>query len=265
VAIRLLPDHPEPLWLLAETLRRLNREPEAIEAYSALLAQDPGDRFGAGLILARLGEGAPPAKASDAHVSALYDQYAGSFDQDLLTRLDYRGPDIILDGLKRAGILGPCDILDIGCGTGLAGAVLKPLARRLDGVDLSGKMAEQARARGVYDRIEVGDLLAFLAAHPGDYDLVVAADVLIHLGELGPLFAAAGRALRPGGSLAFTVERSAEAPIALQPTGRFAHSASYLRQAALDNGFSVRLLEPTATRRERGEPVAGLLCVVSRP
>lgn len=258
-AERLLPDQPEPPWLRAEALARLGRKEEAAEAYRRVLSLDPADGFGAQLALARLGQGAVPARAAPAHISALYDQYAGSFDQDLLTNLDYRGPQVILDGLNRAGISGPLDILDAGCGTGLAGLAVKSLARRLDGIDLSEKMAEQARARGVYDEVSVGDLLAL----NGLYDLVIAADVLIYLGELAPVLQSARKVLRSGGHFAFTVERGEGEGYTLRSTGRFAHAEPYLRRIAAEQGFSITLLEPTVTRREAGVPVPGLLCLLS--
>ncbi len=41
-------------------------------------------------------------------------------------------------------------MLDLGCGTGAAGALLRPAATRLVGVDLSANMlAKAARARGL--------------------------------------------------------------------------------------------------------------------
>ena len=263
-AARLLPSQAEPLWLLAETLARLGRANEAADGYRRVLALDPADPFGAQLALAKLGQGSIPERASAAHISALYDQYAGSFDQDLLGNLAYRGPQVILDGLKRAGIAGPCDILDAGCGTGLAGIAVKPLARRLDGIDLSEKMADQARARGVYDKVTVGDLVPEMASRAGAYDLVIAADVLIYLGDLAPVFAAARAALRAGGHFAFTVEQGEGEGYQLRPTGRFAHAEPYLRRLAQEHGFSVTLLDPTVTRHEQGEPVPGLLSVMTR-
>jgi predicted TPR repeat methyltransferase len=264
-AARLLWDQAEPHWLLAETLARLGRTEEAAAAYRQVLFLDPGDSLGAQLALAKLGQGVIPERASAAHVSALYDQYAGSFDRDLLGNLDYRGPQVIVEGLARAGITGPLDILDAGCGTGLAGLALKPLAGRLDGIDLSEKMAEQARARGIYDTVVVADLVSETARRDGFYDLVVAADVLIYLGDLAPVLAAAHGALRPNGHFAFTVERGEGEGYSLQPTGRFAHAEPYLHRLASEQGFSVLTLDPVTTRREQGEPVSGLLCLLSRP
>jgi predicted TPR repeat methyltransferase len=264
-ATRLLPGQAEPLWLLAEAQSRLGRTEEAAASYRRVLDLDPADSLGAQLALAKLGQAAMPERAAAAHVSALYDQYAGSFDQDLLGNLDYRGPEVILDGLTRAGLTGPYDILDAGCGTGLAGLAVKPLARTLDGIDLSEKMAEQARARGVYDSVTVADLVSELAGRPNRYDLVIAADVLIYLGDLTPVFAAAQSALRAHGHFAFTVEQGEGEGYSLHSTGRFAHADAYLRRLAAGHGFSLIALDPVVTRRERGLPVPGLFCLLIRP
>ena len=264
LAADLLPDQPEPLWLAAEALRRLGREGEAASHYRRILALDAEDRLGARLALAQLGQGDVPERAAAAHVRALYDQYAGSFERNLLGELAYRGPEIILDGLRRAGLRAPLDIFDAGCGTGLMGQAIKGWARRLDGADLSAKMVAQAESRGIYDSLAVGDLLPLLQARPARYDLVVAADVLIYLGDLHAVAEAAFTALRPGGVFAFTVERSDDQPFRLQPSGRFAHSADHLRQVAADQGYDLALCEPVSTRTENNRPVAGLLCILRK-
>jgi predicted TPR repeat methyltransferase len=38
--------------------------------------------------------------------------------------------------------------VDLGCGTGLLGPLLRPQVHSLDGVDLSGKMVEKLAERG---------------------------------------------------------------------------------------------------------------------
>ena len=263
-AARRTPGRPEPLWLAAGSLAALGRRDAAAEHYRRVLAADPADTFGAAAALAQLGAGEAPERTADAHLRTLYDQYAATFDDDLVDRLEYRGPEILAAAIGRTLGPGPFHILDAGCGTGLSGMALKPLARRLDGVDLSPRMAEQAGRRGVYDNVEVGDLIGTLRAHPLSYDLVAAADVLIYQGDLTPVMLAASAALRPGGGFAFTVERGEEA-FQLRASGRYAHSAAHLRAAAAAAGLLVRLVEETSTRREGGHPVPGLVCVLTKP
>ena len=63
---------------------------------------------------------------------------------------------------------------------GLGGAAFRPNCDWLVGVDISPGMIEQARAKGLYDRLEVSDLLEFLAAEVGaSHHLVLAADVFV--------------------------------------------------------------------------------------
>ena len=211
------------------------------------------------------GEG---ADLSAAYVRALFDRYADRFDQDLVGKLGYAAPDLLRAAVDRvvpaaAGLR----ILDLGCGTGLAGVTFKPLAAHLAGVDLSPRMVEKARQRGLYDELGVGDVVEAMERSPGGWDLLVAADVLVYIGDLVPVFAAAAHALPPGGHFAATVERlpvESAQEFALGATRRYAHAEAYVRRTAEDAGFAVRLMEPCAPRREKGVPVAGLLFVVER-
>src|SRR4029077_18883888 len=122
---------------------------------------DPQDRHGASLRLARLGPGEPGTAGLQRHVRTLFDQYAPRFDR-ALEDLGYRAPALLRDAVTAHGTRFGT-MLDLGCGTGLAGAALRPQVDWLVGVDLSPKMIEEARRKGVYDRLAVGDIAAFLA------------------------------------------------------------------------------------------------------
>ncbi|HVY03832.1 MAG TPA: methyltransferase, partial [Caulobacterales bacterium] len=159
---------------------------------------------------------------------------------------------------------GPFDTFDAGGGTGLMGAAIKPYATRLDGADLSPKMIEAARARGLYDGLTAGDGIGLLVAAPARYDLVAAADVLVYIGDLAPIFGAVRTALRLDGGFAFTVENSDEQEWRLNESGRYAHSAAYLRRLAAAHGFDVVALDEASTREDRGAPVPGLVCVMRK-
>ncbi len=154
-------------------------------------------------------------------------------------------------------------VLDLGCGTGLAGLELRPFAQHLVGSDLSPRMIVRAKQRGIYDELHAEDLLATLA-RARDADLVVAADVFIYVGALEPTFAACARALRPGGLLAFSVEHSPHDDFVLQATLRYAHADAYLRRLAAAHGFSVERTAPSVLRIDSGLPVNGQLFVLRR-
>ena len=100
-------------------------------------------------------------------------------------------------------------MLDLGCGTGLAGAAFRPFCDWLVGVDLSPAMLAQARAKGLYDRLVEGDVAAFLAdeaAAQARYHLIVAADVFMYLADLSAVLKAAAAVLAPSAMIAFSVE-----------------------------------------------------------
>lgn len=164
------------------------------------------------------------------------------------------------------------DVLDVGCGTGLGAALLKPHARRLVGVDLSPKMLAKAGALALYDELATAELTAYLGACSAEFDLLFAADTLVYFGRLDEVFANAFAALRPGGCLAFTVERLPDATdsgatpgFVLTATGRYQQSESYLREALASAGFSAAHIIETQLRMEQEAPVIGLVVVAAKP
>ncbi len=196
------PDDVDALESLAAVLGRMGRAEEldvrrrlaarmsrdlgvAPEHSEAVIAFEMGSR----------GAGEAPAEAPAAFVTATFDAFAEGFDEELRDRLSYLGPELIAARLERA--FGPAraalDICDVGCGTGLLGALLAPHARSLAGVDLSpvavaAEVERELRAGG----IEV--------ARNGTYDL--------HTSTLAHEFSARF----PGRCLCFEVRRDLLVP-----------------------------------------------------
>jgi len=262
-ALALDPAYAEALALAGQIAESRGDPEAAIARYRQARSADPSDRRGASLALARLGAAPLPERAPAAHVRAVFDQYAERFDDALSNRLDYRAPELLAQALKPHLGPKPAAILDLGCGTGLAGRALRPLADRLEGIDLSPRMIERAQALNLYDRLSVGDLLeGWLDI--GSFDAVVAADVLVYVGDLDPVLRRVATWLRKEGLFAFTVERQEGEGFGIGPAQRYAHSESYLRQTAARIGFRVRALEEAATRSEGGRPVPGYVVVLGR-
>jgi predicted TPR repeat methyltransferase len=264
-AVALAPDRVHAHWCLAEACRELGEAARAASHYRTCLRLDPSDRHGAALGLALTGAESTPGKAPDAYVRQLFDDYAEEFDAALVDGLAYRAPELLEGALRR--LLGPpagsLDVLDAGCGTGLAGPALKPFARRLEGIDLSPAMVQKAKSRRLYDHLEVGELVESLRARSRACDLVVAADVLVYLGDLDPVMAAVAAALRPGGVFAFTVERDdAILSYRLGPKQRYVHAPAYVQQRAAAAGLEVASMEEAVTRQEAGADVPGLVVLL---
>jgi predicted TPR repeat methyltransferase len=219
-------------------------------------------------------KGGDAERAPDTYVERLFDWYADGFDAHLVKQLQYAVPDKLRDLLlPHAGKGEKWDVLDLGCGTGLAAVAISQLARSQVGVDLSSKMLDKARERNLYERLEHGDLLPMMRGEAAaSYDLVIAADVFVYIGKLDELAAEAHRLLRPGTYFAFSVESldalADESPAGAQgrdyrlnDTGRFAHSAQYLARVCEQSGFTSLCETVTQSRVNDGKGVQGYLVV----
>ncbi len=113
--------------LLVRSLHLLGQTEEAITACQAWLAGEPNNPSALHALASH--GGAPlPARASDGHVSALFDAYAPDFDTMLVQRLGYVAPQLLIQALTALlpAPRGALDVLDAGCGTGLCGPLLQP-------------------------------------------------------------------------------------------------------------------------------------------
>lgn len=256
--------YPDADALLADAFLALNGygyRDAAIAVGRMRLARDPGDASQRYLLDAV--EGRALARAPADYIESHFDGFAESFDRKMVDLLLYDVPRALARLVAAEGARF-ADGLDFGCGTGLAAAHLAPFGGRLTGVDLSGGMLKQAAKRGSYAELVKADAVDYLDTHPDAFDLVAAADALIYFGDLGPVFAAAARALRPGGLFAFSVETMAEGGHRLQPSGRFTHAIPHVERLAAAAGFAIVAQEATVLRIEAGRPARGQLLLLRR-
>ena len=202
-------------------------------------------------------------RSAPGYVRHLFDQFSADYDQRMRGRLGYAAPETLRD--LCALLLGPprkaLSILDLGCGTGLSGAAFAPYAKRLTGVDLSPGMLAKARALSLYDELIVADIEDLPASLTG-FDLIVAADVLVYVGDLAKTFAQVRARLNPQGLWAFTTERSPIEGFALGPKRRYRHSEAYLRRLADAHGFETASLIECVARHDAGVPVESLAAIL---
>ena len=253
-------------YLLGKAFYVLGRLEEAAEVYRAWKEAEPDNPVPAHLFAACAGDVAAPDQCSEDYVSVTFDEYAGHFESKL-GQLDYCGP-VLLEKLMALHFTPEAafDTLDAGCGTGLCAPVLRPYARGLTGVDLSGGMLDIARERGLYDALHRGELGAFLREGREPYDFIACMDTLIYFGALEGIFQQFAANLRPGGWLAFTSERCAEnnRTFQLNPSGRYSHSVSYMRQVMEEAGFDCLVLDHEVIRTELQRPVHGVMVLARR-
>lgn len=241
---------------------------EARAVLEEWLEEHPGQPV-ARHLLATLDGSPVPARASDDYVRTVFDAFATDFDKNLAI-LNYQAPRLLAEALGPylEASPGRLSILDLGCGTGLVGPLLRAHAGILTGVDLSAGMLAKARRRQVYDHLVEAELTAFLAAADRTYDVIIAADTLVYFGDLQQPLAAVHRVLSPAGRFAFSLEKKEDdpdrkEPYHLQPHGRYSHAVAYVRSLLGAAGLMVRRLDDITPRREAGKPVKGLLILAS--
>ena len=261
-AARLVENPTDSLENLALVRRRLGQVEDERRCWQRAAKHDPTNPMALHM-LAAVGLTPTPTRADGAYITCMFDRFAPDFDR-VLAQLQYHVPDLCAEWMHDQ--FGPprrhLRVLDAGCGTGLCGARLRPWAAELVGVDLSARMLEQAARRGVYERLERADLIEFLRANRGGFDVVVAGDVLCYFGDLGPFAQGALASLRAEGLLGFSVERAGddelgdrkESGYLLRHHGRYAHTSRHIKHAF--GGGTIRLAE-IAVRLELGEAVGG--------
>ncbi len=254
-----------PAWALrGGVLKDLNRHAEAAAALRKAIAHgaDPALQ---GYLLASIEGHAAPPQPPPGYVQALFDGYAADFDQHLVGRLGYQAPQTLVGHLAaqlqthgtRLTRLGT--VLDLGCGTGLCGPLLRPLAQHLVGVDLSSGMLQRAQERNCYDELVLADVAEHLCKRADRVDAIVAADVFIYIGDLQAVFTGVQRVLSPGGWLALSVEEAPDAvDFELRPSSRYAQSERYLRALAAAQGLVLEHQQRGPLRQDQGNDVMGL-------
>jgi predicted TPR repeat methyltransferase len=262
----LAPDDADAWYRLGDLAQILGRRQDARAAYERYRDLLPEPDTAMDLMLVSLRDEEPPPRAPDRCVAQLFESFAQTYDEHMVEQLQYCAPELLMASIARAHSgLRDLDVLDLGCGTGLSGERLRPIARRLTGVDLSDAMIARARDRKSYDALHLTEITAFLDRRDiGPFDLIWATDVLIYFGDLQQVVRPAATHLRPGGLFAFTVEAAQRPPFQLTDSGRFAHHRTHIVHVATTAGLSVGCLDEGILRYEYGDPVPGLIAVLRR-
>lgn len=257
----------DPVWH-ARLLCALGRREKAIAHLEQYLVEKPGNPVATYQLAAIRGD--TMDRATDDYVRQHFDSFSNSFD-DVLKGLQYKAPEIV------AGVVAELvedrppvpDVVDLGCGTGLCGPLIREHCVKLTGIDLSPGMLKRAAALECYDFLVEGELIACLNDAPRDcFDLAVCVDTLCYFGALDTFLAELAGALKPGGVLVATVERiegDDSPPFRMDESGRYAHHREHLDSAAAAAGLTVRSCAPVVLRKELGQDVGGYVFVVAKP
>jgi predicted TPR repeat methyltransferase len=265
--LELDPAHLSGLINYGGALKAVGRMADAAAVFRRALALHPESQPARYFVAAMEGDRVP-AHAPRDYVRDLFDSYAPGFEHHLVDRLQYRMPDLIAGTLR--DLLGDTpgrrSVLDLGCGTGLVGMAVRSFASRLVGIDLSERMIAAASSKGVYDELHVAEIGDYLARPGINFDVVVAADVFIYIGDMSGTMQRVAACLAPGGLFAFSVERTdGLEPYVLRSSGRYAQSEPYIRSLAARAGLEEVRAEAHVVRVEAGSPVPAMLFVFRAP
>jgi predicted TPR repeat methyltransferase len=228
----------------------------------------------------------PSERAPEDYVRAVFDSRADTYEMAALFKLGIRGPGLIRRELLRIRPkLDPSRpaahklsaVLDLGCGTGLMGALTYDLTAYLKGVDLSRNMVRYAQIKGVYHELEVSDLIASMNTDPRLYECITAGDVVSYFGDLKPVFEGAFKRLLPSGLFIFSLESGTESWRAdivagvskdnwrLQDSGRYCHALPYIEACAKAAGFELVQTWPETLMTENDLDLNGYVISLRRP
>lgn len=204
------------------------------------------------------------------YVEELFDDYADRFESHLVEKLNYQVPSLIQAVVSNRYTHEKLadNIWDLGCGTGLLGPFLKSVTRILIGVDISEKMIDRARLKGVYDELVKDGIIEFSqATNLPSPDLIIVADTLVYFGDLVPFFKALSKQMSLTTELICTVEKLEDETregFQLMPSGRYCHHLTFIQKATQQSGLQIVKHGDVLLRQGGGNWVNGLLLVVKR-
>lgn len=259
------------LGLYGHALSSLGHHERASEMYREALKLGPEDPYVRHLVTA---SGVMPGanRAPAAYLETVFDGYAARFEAHLIS-LGYRVPGLIRSTLFRhrpeTATLGIPALLDLGCGTGLIGVVLSDVKiDSLVGLDISSRMLEEAKSKGIYTEVVHDELENFVGSSTRSWPVVVAADVFCYFGAIDHALHLIHAHLEPNGLLVFSVESlpdpRPDEPWRLGRLGRYAHTNPYINAAATNAGFEIVGIDEDVLRFEGEAPVEGLIVTLRR-
>jgi predicted TPR repeat methyltransferase len=256
-AIKIEPENSSAQNNLGNLLKDSGRIDEAVQCFRRAVELDCDNVSARHMLAALTGEKTEAAPGQ--YVRELYDRYAHNFESHLVKTLAYDIPSVL--GNMLYDLLGKDvrfdNVVDLGCGTGLVGENMRPLTDRLEGIDISPEIIKKAENKNIYDALITGDIVEVLNESAERYDLFVAADVFIYTGNLAPVFSSVKRRSKSTSYFAFSTEVNLGDDYVLRPTGRYAHSFSYIQTLAKQHGFKIVKHRPEAIRKEEGEEISG--------
>ncbi len=169
-------------------------------------------------------------KAPKQYVSDSFDQYAEKFEIHLMTELGYQMPVFLrkfTDKIDNREFF--TNGIDLGCGTGIAGSIFTEKVKYFEGIDLSQNMLKIAAKKKIYHKLTREDIETYLRSSHMKYDLFIASDVFIYVGDLEEIFKLVSEKSNEGAIFAFSTEHVENEDFKLLSSARYGHSRGYIQ------------------------------------
>ncbi|MDG2421029.1 MAG: tetratricopeptide repeat protein [Gammaproteobacteria bacterium] len=262
LAIKIKPDYADAYYNLGNAQREKGDLEGAIDNYKRTLILDPGYSSAKHLLDSLTGKTTDVAPRD--YVENLFDRYASNFENSLVEELDYRTPKLVSELLIKNTINNSiCSILDLGCGTGLVGNEVRKFCRKLVGIDLSELMLREARKKRIYDELKHVDILEYLTSYKLDFDIFVAADVFVYIGDLSEIFRLIKGRNQSNGKLLFSTEHNEKEGFILEQSGRYSHSRNYINNLCDKFGYQLLFFDELILRKEKDKLINGGIYLLS--
>lgn len=139
-------------------------------------------------------------------VLCYYTQFAKEYDTTVLRDGDYIAFDKITRWILDLLPKNPCEILDLGCGTGLSSKPFLDAGHAVTGIDLTPAMLDEARALP-FTKLICQSLDVPLKVPPAHFDAAVLLGVMEFVQQPESLFLNVNKALKTDGRFGLTLPK----------------------------------------------------------
>mgnify|MGYP000962474497 FL=1 len=122
-------------------------------------------------------------------------------------------------------------------------------------------MVAKTRELDVYDRLIEGDVVDILSSSKEKYDLFIALDVFIYIGELTKMFKTVRQCCNKNALFIFSIEAQEEDGYSLLKSARYSHSESYILKTA-SVAFKVIYSQKVNLRKEKEVWIKGKILIM---
>ena len=126
---------------------------------------------------------------------------------------------------------------------------------------IAANMIDKARKLDIYDSLIVGDIVEKLELLEEKYDLFVALDVFIYIGEPTAFFNAVRKCCNKNSLFIFSIETQEDEGYSLLKSSRYAHSDNYILDVA-SNGFTLVDSQNVKLRKEGNNWIDGKIYIL---